>query len=181
MLSELQIKNVGTVFDVLDHDHDGFIDRADFEGVASQVGDGLRLSADSANLQGILDAYVGWWEQIRGEADSDGDGRVTRDEFIAAVERGLLGDPAYLDAVSVAVDADFTAADQDGDGYLVLEELAAIYGSVGVGSEVAVAAFEQMDVDGDGRVSRDEFRAAVQGLFTSVGPESYGSNALGNA
>ncbi|GLZ33614.1 calcium-binding protein [Lentzea sp. NBRC 105346] len=181
MLSELQIKNVGTIFDTLDHDKDGFFEREDFEAIGLEAISGIDLAADSPHRGHVVEAYVGWWEQIRKQADADGDGMVTRDEYIASVEQGLLSDPSYLDAVSRAADALFAAADVNGDGTLSKVEVVRIYGGIGLPEDMAADAFDQIDSDGDGKISTDEWRAAVQGAFTSVGPETVGSNMLGHA
>ena len=38
---------------------------------------------DDAATQGLLASIRGWWEQMRKDADTDGDGRVSRDELVA--------------------------------------------------------------------------------------------------
>lgn len=129
----------------------------------------------------MTEAYLGWWEQIRRQADRDDDGEVTRDEYLAAVDRGLLEDPRYLDAVTAAGDRLFDAADRDGSAALSEDELVAIYGAVGIDAAIAAAAFDQIDADGDGKISKDEFRVMIIGAFASKGPEDPGSNVFGNA
>ena len=181
MLSELQIRNVGTVFDTLDHDKDGFFEREDFEAIALESISGIDLDADSPHRGAVVRAFVAWWEQIREQADADDDGRVARDEYLASVDRGLLSDPSYLDAVSGAADALFDAADVNGDGTMSQAEVVAIYHGIGLPDDMAADAFHQIDSDDDGKISRDEWRAAVRGAYTSIGPETIGSNMLGHA
>lgn len=180
MLSELQIKNIGTVFNILDHDNDGEIEREDFEGIAAAIAEGVGLAADSPHRERLLDGYLGWWEQIRSQADTDQDGRVTRDEYVTAVDQGMLEDPNYLERVAAAGDAVFDAADTDGDGQLAEAEMAGFYVAAGVSAEIASGAFQQLDSDGDGKIGRDELHAGVIGVFASKGPEEVGANMLGN-
>ncbi|WP_158886869.1 EF-hand domain-containing protein [Amycolatopsis anabasis] len=180
MLSELQRKNIGDVFDTLDHDHDGVIEQEDFKAIAADLSGSIGLVPDSEHQQAITERLLAWWEQVRLGADGDQDGRVNRAEYLAAVDIGLLSDPAYLGAVTAVADALFAAAG-DGDGTLSRDKVVRLYRGAGLADPIAVGAFEQIDTDGDGRISLDEWRQAVHGAFTSTGAETIGSNMLGNA
>lgn len=181
MLSELQIANLSTAFDVLDTTGDGVLDQDDFEKISESVLAGIDRPAGSVYGQAVRGGYLNWWEQIREDADGDGDGRVSKAEYLAAVDRGLLHTTDYLDAVSCVADALFAAVDADGDGSLSFDEMGAIYTSVGLGGEVASGAFAQIDTDRDGRITSAEWCAAIQGIFMATIAEAPGSNMLGNA
>ncbi|MFE0019757.1 EF-hand domain-containing protein [Amycolatopsis sp. NPDC059021] len=181
MLSELQLKNLHSMFDVLDHDSNGLIERKDLIAVSDGVSEVFDHDEASPHRAAMTQAYGAWWEQIRAGADADGDDSVTRDEFVAAVDAGLLSDPAYLDVVAAAADTVFDAADVDGDGVLNQVEVVAVYSAAGASTAAAVGAFKQIDTNGDNRISREEWQNSVRGAFTSTGPDTPGSNMLGNA
>ncbi|MFS8098702.1 EF-hand domain-containing protein [Lentzea alba] len=181
MLSELQRQNIGGIFDVLDTNSDGVITNSDFAVVAARLAAILQHPPTSRHAQSLSEGYLGWWEQIRSHADGDEDGEVSRDEYIAAVDRGLLEDARYLDVIGDVSGRLFAAADKNEDGALGESEMLAIYGAVGLAPAVASGAFLQIDTDGDGRISEAELRGAVRGAFASKGPEEPGSNMLGNA
>jgi len=75
------------------------------------------------------------------EADKNGDGKVTKDEFPGAPER-------------------FANLDKDGDGGVTLEEMTAAMkgaGPGGPGEKGGKRMFQRFDKNGDGKVARDEF------------------------
>jgi Ca2+-binding EF-hand superfamily protein len=62
---------------------------------------------------------------------------------------------------NTALRARFDGYDQDGDGALELSELSTLLDALGAGYDLAQvrAAFEDIDVDADGRIGFDEFAA----------------------
>jgi len=77
-----------------------------------------------------------------GEADANGDGKVSHDEMVARMTERAAG------RIEARVDRMIAHHDGDGDGMLTLEEMRA--GPAG-------RMFDRLDADGDGAVSREEF------------------------
>lgn len=77
-----------------------------------------------------------------GDADTDGDGMLSRDEMVARMTERATG------RIEARVDRMIEHHDGDGDGMLTLEELRA--GPAG-------RMFDRLDADGDGAISREEF------------------------
>ncbi|MFB9150724.1 EF-hand domain-containing protein [Roseovarius ramblicola] len=77
-----------------------------------------------------------------GEADADGDGKVSRDEMVTRMTERATG------RIEARVDRMIAYHDGDGDGMLTLEEMRA--GPAG-------RMFDRLDADGNGAVSREEF------------------------
>lgn len=75
--------------------------------------------------------------------DSDGDGRISREEFVAAHTARLAG------------------VDTDGNGTVTVEELQAAHAARREAR--AERRFERIDTDGSGQISREEFEDAHMG------------------
>lgn len=168
MSQELLEANLIGVFTVLDTDGDGHITVADFTAKADQLCAAYSLEAQSAHHTAMQRAYAAWWEQIRQGADSDGDGRVSQAEFVAAIRSGTAADPGYLQTVDGVCHAVFDSSDGDGDGRISREEFERIYGAVDMQADVTRVAFDHLDTDGDGVISREEFVAGARALLTSA-------------
>ncbi|RLM80023.1 polcalcin Jun o 2 [Panicum miliaceum] len=84
--------------------------------------------------------------------DADGDGRIS-----AAEMRESCGCTAAEAEEMVA------AADRDGDGFISLEELVALFED-GDRSDALRAAFAEYDDDGDGGITAEELRRALRRL-----------------
>ncbi len=112
----------GETFDRLDRNDDGLLARDEIQRqFGGGRGRGGRGADPQARFQGL---------------DSDGDGRVSQQEFPG---------PAQM----------FETMDADGDGFITLEEMQ--NSRPGRGGRGRGAAMLQMDEDGDGKVSRDEW------------------------
>lgn len=88
--------------------------------------------------------------------DADGDGRIS-----AAEMRESCGCTAAEAEEMVA------AADRDGDGFISLDELAALLEDGGDQSDALRAAFAEYDEDGDGVITAEELRRALRRLGLS--------------
>ncbi|NJP89400.1 EF-hand domain-containing protein [Nonomuraea sp. FMUSA5-5] len=87
--------------------------------------------------------------------------------------------PSKHTTVSGTILTIFDACDGDQDGWLTREEFERLYGSTGMRAEATRIAFEHMDVNGNGSVSREEFSSGVDVLPTSTDLSSPGVWMLG--
>ncbi|MGR3465666.1 EF-hand domain-containing protein [Limimaricola sp.] len=89
--------------------------------------------------------HGGALHQIMTEADTDGDGRLTRAEFDSFRAAQVEG------------------ADASGDGALNLEEFETLFNAFI--RERMVDAFQMLDADGDGEIAPEELDRSVNGMF----------------
>jgi Ca2+-binding EF-hand superfamily protein len=159
--ADLVKRNIDAVFAILDADSDGVITSGDLTGLGTRVCEQLRI-AGSPRAAVIVESYASWWEQLRADCDADGDGRISRAEFAAAMLSGGGDRQAYYSqhlARQISLIAD--VMDADGDGFIEATEYLALFGAApSLDPQLVQAAFERLDADGDGRISREEFQAA---------------------
>jgi Ca2+-binding EF-hand superfamily protein len=176
----LREHNTDAIFMVMDTDADGVITSDDLTALGTRICEQLHITGSPAAAP-IVDGYAAWWEQLRADCDTDGDGRISRAEFAQAMLSGG-GDPqAYYDqqmAKIISLVAD--VMDIDGDGFIEQDEYVALFRAVPeIDRQVVLAGFARLDANGDGRISREEFQAGVADLVLSTNQADPGSSLIG--
>ncbi|MEU9234402.1 oxygenase MpaB family protein [Streptomyces subrutilus] len=165
---------------VLDQTGDGRISSTDLQAMAHNVCWPLELTPEREAP--VYAAFETWWQQLRAGMDADGDGQVTCEEFVTAMLTGIDSEPSYLEqGLHVAVRAVFHAVDVDGSGHLCADEYRTIFGGSRVHPAELNHGFRQLDHDGDGRITEDEFVQAFTDYFTARSDSTAGSQLLGRA
>jgi uncharacterized protein (DUF2236 family) len=104
---------------VLDQTGDGHLDWPDLAAMARELA--TRLDLDEPEETRLYDAFAAWWRELQATLDTDGDGRVSADEYAAAVPS--LAGPALIRVAEVL----FDATDKDGSGTIDADEYRALF------------------------------------------------------
>ena len=136
MLTAVQRENIATIFDALDLTGDGLITREDAVLTADTLCAGMGVDDGSAAHAEIQAAYRQLWDELMRFADANDDGAVDMDEFLAAVDRGMLADEGFVESAMLVVShnmstiterttAYFPASQVSGGSFLILRSSSA--------------------------------------------------------
>ncbi|WP_055551905.1 EF-hand domain-containing protein [Streptomyces sp. NBRC 110028] len=159
-------QRVALVFSLLDADGNGVLEAEDFELMAGRVVEAAP-DADEAAKDAMRAAFRQYWTTLRGEADADGDGEITFEEYSGCVLSPERFD-ATIDAFAQALAA---LGDQDGDGTVERPRFVALMTAIG---------FERANIDAlfdaFGPSGADRIRAAtwVEGIKDYYAPGKAG-------
>ncbi|MFJ1706318.1 oxygenase MpaB family protein [Kitasatospora sp. NPDC088346] len=163
---------------VLDQTGDGRVDSADLQAMVHNICWQLEVPAEREDA--LYTAFETWWGHLCSASDTDGDGTVDCAEFVSAMLAGVDRDPAYLDeGLKPAVRVLFHTADTDGSGHLCADEYRVLFGGSRVHPAELNDGFRQLDTDGDGRISEEEFVTAFADFFTARTDTVAGAALLG--
>ncbi|MGW5263881.1 oxygenase MpaB family protein [Microbispora sp. NPDC004025] len=127
--------------EVLDQTGDGHLRWPDLAAMAREIA--TRLDLDTQDEDRLFAAFADWWRELQKELDTDGDGRITGDEYGAAA--AAMAGSALIRIAEVL----FDVTDTDDDQVIDAQEYRALFRT----------AFDQDPGDGDAgeRLTRAEF------------------------
>lgn len=105
--------------DVLDQTGDGHVDWPDLAAMARELS--TRLDLDEPEETRLYDAFAVWWRELQAALDTDGDGRVSAEEYAAAVPS--LAGPGLIRVAEVL----FEATDRNGSGSIDADEYRTLF------------------------------------------------------
>ena len=162
MLSDFHKAKLRTHHRALDADGSGAISKADFEKLAENFAK-IRGEAAGSDLHTrLLENFQLIWTKFWAPHDTDNDGEVTPDEFIAAidgaVDAGVREDTELLPFL-------FDLIDADGSGSISPAEHRQFFEACSIDGSLAADTFNAIDVDGDGSITKAEFLEAGAKFF----------------
>lgn len=178
-LTPFRVRKLGRLFDAMDVNRDGRVERADFvrrvEALARLRGWDEKNPLMDRHLEIALDE----WQNLRENADVPENGSVSREDFLHFAEV-FLGD---RDAIRAWARGDvqlmFDAMDADGDGRITKDEYRLYLEACGLDASGAELFFAHADLDEDDRVTRAEMTHAVEEYLVSDDPSSSSNYLFG--
>jgi Ca2+-binding EF-hand superfamily protein len=153
-------------FQVQDTDGDGVITREDVVDRAEKLLRGLSESPQSPRGRAVLSGTQAYWQGLAKLAGIPENGQLTEGAFVEALLRAKKLE-TIGDLVRPSVEAHVALVDSDRDGTVSLQEFLRSQQAVGMPEAEAREAFQAIDLDGDGRLTVEEWQEAVVEAYST--------------
>lgn len=171
----LQDRKLDRSFAHLDVNGNGQVERDDVLGLGARLLVGFGESPTSKRGRSVIDKFDALWDSLVSALDTDGDGRISPEEYRAGMTRAFIEGPDFERVFRPAAESIAQLADTDGDGSIDFAEFTRILDAFGASAGDAHAAFNRLDRDSSGTLTVAELVQATREYYTSDDP-----NAVGN-
>lgn len=185
MISDVQKVRMMRAFRSYDHNNDGVVTLDDFTQHATKLVTLRGLAQGSPASKALLASLHGHWQRLAAMVDSDGDGRITPDEWMVFAIDMVHRLQAAVDAgapwpLNAWIDSLYGVIDADGDGCITLQEYRDWCEALGIAGEMDVeGAFRGFDKQSPDRLTRDEFVRISCQFWLDPDPNTPGDRWVG--
>jgi len=163
-------------FKLLDRDGNGYLEESDYEELVRRLTAAFGRDIDTAPGSTLRAAYLGLWSAMRSTMDTDGDGRISEEEFLATVRDSVVDqNDGFEGVIQPVAEAVLAVCDVDGDGMLDQREVTTMLGAYGVPAAEAGETFARLDHDHDGRLTIQEITTAAREFYCSTNDDAPGN------
>jgi Ca2+-binding EF-hand superfamily protein len=186
MLGKLQQIKINHMFKFYDMDANGLLERKDFSEMADRLAASRGVDPGTDAYERLKAVQMQWWEEYRTFTNKDVDGAINADEWMsfwdgwltAIADEAGSGSSGFLQKLKESAVTMFDMMDGDGDGSGTSEEYAMWLNTFSPAAD-AQAAFDRLDVNGDGVLTRDAAVASLKEFLLSNDPEAPGNHVMG--
>ncbi|ADD39774.1 EF-hand domain-containing protein [Stackebrandtia nassauensis] len=179
VVSEFQRRKLLRRFDTLDVNGSGYLELGDYLRITSRLSRAFPVAARDERVVALVAAYRRLWRELLTEGDSDGDHRVSRDEFVTLMGRELIDSPDNFDRLlRPTIEAVFDICDVDADGVVDAGELRMMLEGYGVPDSAVDVAVARIAPDGT-TLDRDAFVSTMRQYYCGDDPAEPGSWMFG--
>jgi len=182
MLSHFQTLKLTYIFNLLDFDRNGFIERNDFVNIAEKLCVVRGEETDTPESEDILKQCSNLWRGLEQYIDVNNDGKCTIAEWLKFINDKLINSEPQTRATFLksVVGSVFDLYDTDRDGDISLPEYLDIFLSFELKSSLVGKSFVSLDANGDGAISKEELIASITEFLVSDDPDLTGNWIFGD-
>ena len=176
-MTDIQQTKILHLFNVLDHDGNGILEQEDFELVSDAICDIRELASNSTERLNMGIKAHGIFVQVLKDLQKD-TAIIRKEEWIKFFERQILSrSEDYIANVSSYL---FSIFDQDSDGFIDEKEYLDMFKAYGLYTAQAKKAFDLLDLNGDGKLSKQEVVKAFEEFFFAKDEKAPGNWIFGD-
>ncbi|MEV6237449.1 EF-hand domain-containing protein [Lentzea sp. NPDC051838] len=174
-MNEVLLQRIDSTFDHYDANGNGVIELADLYALANRLLRAFGEPAGSERGRELIETSDRFWETLLEHCDADRDGRITLEEYRAAMAATFVDVDEFDDLFLEVSESLLALADTNGDGRVEAAEFQVLLQARGLSEAECRTAFAHVDTDGDGSISLQEYVDAVHDYYTNPAEGTPGS------
>ncbi|MFF1695260.1 EF-hand domain-containing protein [Streptomyces sp. NPDC058257] len=180
-MENIRERKLKRYFTAIDADGSGTLTRGDFELVARRYVDALNLAPDSHQAEKTRTATLKIWDDLISPMDANGDGKVSPEEFIDALQKSLATDrAAYAESIRPSANAYFELCDADDNGEVDEQEYIRLMGAAcGIPADEAAATYRTLVPPAHDGMTRESWHEMLLSFFYDEEPDSPANHIFG--
>lgn len=179
MTGSLIDRKLHHLFSIIDTNEDGVLELQDWVRTGNDAARICGHHTDSRETNALREAHTAFWNEVLLPMDTDGDGRVTLQEYLEGVRNQILNNPEGREILRRVNDCFFTITDTDRDGRITKQELCrTMKASFGISENEMSGVCDEIDPSGGSFTCETAYRS-IKEFFLSEDPEAPGNNFFG--
>ncbi len=179
MLTDFQNKKFTRLFDMLDINGDKKINTSDLDLVVKRHGEASGAKPTPERLAKLTATYHAWYSGMIEMADTNRDGNVTIEEFLAFQDKIVNDDALYQQIIGSITQLTCQIIDRDGDGRNDAEDYVSFCEVFRIDVTGARARWAALDENHDGFLNVDDVTLVLRDFFKGSDPNSPATSYFG--
>ncbi len=179
-MTELQRAKQVHFFNVLDYNGDGVLERQDFIDVADRLSDLRDYKEGSSKREAVREEILRMWTNAQSLSGTEDEDQLTLEDWLAHEQEVIDSDVLINSYIQGLARAIFDTLDEDNDGVISEDEYLRFFQSFRGEDGDGTVAFQKLDVDEKGYLTRKEFLDVVTEFHLSDDPEAPGNWLFGS-
>ncbi len=179
MLGELQKRKLTKLFNRQDSSKDGFLQKDDFDLDFKTILQDNHLQPGSTEYETLRSNFEEQWNNLRENMDTDGDGKVSLDEWLDYHDT-VLSNNRYDEVFKKQHEGIFNSDDADRDGKLDIKMFLNKRVTPDMNDQEIAKLKLMVDPDGDGYMEIKHLLDLVREFYLSNDPDAVGNWFFGN-
>ncbi len=179
MLTDLQKRKLTSLFYWYDADDNGNLRLDDFERLVQNISEIRGRGPGSQEYSQLYTRFMFDWSALLASADKSGDNAISLDEWLAHMDTILQIDEATERTINSLTELIWSLTDIDGSGRISPQEYALFLKAYNVDERIRDTIFRQLDLNGDGHLTREEIAKLVREFYLSNDPNAPGNWLIG--
>lgn len=175
MRTELRQRKLDRAFGHVDVNGEGEIGREDLLGLGARILVGFGESPTSVTGRKLVDSFDAIWSAVTAETGGGRDGRLTREQFHAGMTAAFIDGDRFEPVFRPAAQAVAELCDGDRDGRIGPAEFRTMLSAFGTSYDDIDAAFDRLDLDGEGTLAVGDLVAASRQFYADDDPNAPGN------